>query len=103
METSQVTPLAMQLDQATINPQLQCPLFTLIPPEIRSYIFELALRPYYDYNKPCPVGTMYYRPGYEYETRISTTLLYTCRRIYLETHLTIFAHNEFPVWGCWRI
>ncbi|KAF9009180.1 hypothetical protein BDZ89DRAFT_1078688 [Hymenopellis radicata] len=70
-----------------INPQLASPLFASIPPEIRNYIFRLALRSSYDLKQPYSGHTYYYRPGFRYAQTISTVLLRTCKLIYSETRL----------------
>jgi hypothetical protein len=93
---------AIQLSAKDVNQQLACPLFTIIPPEIRNKIFRLALLSYYDPNQPpYPLNEYYARPGYLRPRRIDTSLLVTCRLIYLETRLVPIIYNEHVVW-CFR-
>jgi hypothetical protein len=81
--------------------QVSCPLFTRIPGELRTRIFEFALTEYDDLRHPYDENTFYYRPGYHYRQRIDTALLRTCRLIYLEAHLIPIAINEHTFW-CFR-
>jgi hypothetical protein len=79
--------------------QLRCPLFSHLPAELRNRIFTLALLRYDDESqKPYPFHTYYTRPGYMYPKRIDTSLLATCRRIYLETRLVPLNINEHVFW-----
>ncbi|KAK0493483.1 hypothetical protein EDD18DRAFT_1178404 [Armillaria luteobubalina] len=80
------------------NPQTASPLFSVIPPEIRNIIFQLALRSYPDKSRPYPGNAYHFRPGYEYGQRIDTALLLTCRLIYNETRLLPITSNEHVFW-----
>ena len=42
---------------------------------------------------------VHYRPGYHYRHVMDTSLLRTCRRIYLETYLLPVKLNEVVLWG----
>lgn len=81
-----------------IIPQSTSPLFSRIPPEVRNYIFRLALTAYEDpqlrYSRFAP----YYRPGYTCAHRIDTALLLTCRLIYAETARLPASINERTFW-----
>jgi len=69
---------------STYNPQALSPLYNgLLPPELREQIFQHALSEYIEY--PYPPDTDYTRPEHLGKKRISTTLLRTCKRIYIET------------------
>ncbi|KAL8998127.1 MAG: hypothetical protein Q9169_002748 [Polycauliona sp. 2 TL-2023] len=84
------------------DPQLNCPLLSRIPPEIRAHIFELALTAYEDPNaKKYRQDAYYYRPGFTRAHRIDTSLLSTCRRIYWETSNFPASINEHTSWY-WR-
>ena len=74
----QITPL-------DCHPQTQSPLFSILPPELRNQIFELAVSQFEDRTKPFPENTFWYRPDHHYELRTETSLLRTCRLIYYET------------------
>jgi hypothetical protein len=93
---------SLQFSAKDVNQQLTCPLFTIIPPEIRNKIFRFALLSYYDPNQPpYPLNEFYARPGYLRPRCIDTSLLETCRLIYLETRLVPITYNEHVVW-CYR-
>ncbi|KAK0199669.1 hypothetical protein DFS33DRAFT_1267683 [Desarmillaria ectypa] len=80
------------------NPQAASPLFSVIPPEIRNIIFQLALCSYPDKSRAYPSNAYYFRPGYEYGRRIDTALLLTCHRIYNETRFLPVIGNEHVFW-----
>jgi hypothetical protein len=68
------------------NQQLQSPLFKILPAEIRNDIFSLALLQYEDLANPYPEHDFCYRPGHRARRIVSTDLLLTCRRIWLEAN-----------------
>lgn len=68
------------------NQQLQSPLFGILPAEIRNDIFSLALLQYEDLTQPYPENDFCYRPGHRARRVVSTQLLLTCRRIWLEAN-----------------
>lgn len=78
--------------------QNSCPLFSLIPPELRHEIFVLALTSYDDETRPFPPTAYYTRKGYRYHQRIHTALLATCLRIYSETRDLPISLNEHVFW-----
>jgi hypothetical protein len=61
-------------------------------------VFTLALTEYDDLTRPFSKHEYYYRPDFEFASRIDTNLLLTCRFIYLETHLAPIALNEHVFW-----
>jgi hypothetical protein len=71
---------------ALCNPQSQSPLFSILPPEIRNYIFSLALLQYEDLANPYKECALWYRPGHRARRIVSTSLLLTCRLIWLEAN-----------------
>jgi hypothetical protein len=75
-----------------------CPLFALIPPELRLEIFVLALTSYDDETRRFPPTAYYTRKGYRYYQCIHTSLLATCRRIYSETPDLPISLNEHVFW-----
>ena len=85
-----------------INPQITSPLFALLPAEIRRQIFQFTLLSYPDESRPYSRHTYWYRPGYTHARVITTSLLLTCRRIYLETDLLPLTQNEHVFWGVER-
>lgn len=90
---------AQESNPGHINPQSSSPLFSTIPGEIRNRIFEFALSEYDDETKPYRPNNWFYRPGYHYPQKISTSILQTCRRIYFEAHLPPITQNEHVFWG----
>jgi hypothetical protein len=89
-------PLAWNLDPASAVAQTACPLFSVIPKEIRDFIFEFALTEY-----PSK------QPHQEDRRQLSLTngqpdraenLLLTCKAVYLETYLLPLTLNpvRFP-------
>lgn len=90
------------------NQQLQSPLFGVLPPEIRNDIFSLALLQHEDLTKPYAEHDFCYRPGHRARRIVSTELLLTCRRIWLEAnhwpmeqavHSFWFDNNRRPAWA----
>lgn len=68
------------------NPQLQSPLFSVLPSEIRNLIFEYAVCQVIDPLKSVPeTENARRRPGHELQPVIDTSLLRTCRLVYYET------------------
>lgn len=96
------TAIAKITSRQYINPQAASPFFTIIPAEIRIQIFEYALLGYPDSTKPYSQHSFWYRPGYTHARGIATSLLLTCRRVYLETDLLPLQLNEHVVWGVER-
>ncbi|KAH8836089.1 hypothetical protein DL96DRAFT_107858 [Flagelloscypha sp. PMI_526] len=81
------------------NDQTSSPLYTLVPNEIRNTIFGYCLKPTYDLSRPYnPIGYVS-RPGYRYPLKVDTTLLQTCRLVYLEGHqLPVDILKEHTLW-----
>lgn len=90
--------LRSRLNDGTLNPQKDCSLFNRLPTELRMMIFQYVLAAQDDISKPYPYNRYYNRPGYNYHKTISTALLRTCRRIYLETYLYPVSLNELTAW-----
>ncbi|KAL8801579.1 MAG: hypothetical protein Q9182_004365 [Xanthomendoza sp. 2 TL-2023] len=88
--------MTSQLELA-VHPQLDSPLFK-IPPELRSYIFQLALTACEDLSRPYQPNAYNYRPGITCALKIDTNLLLTCRRVYFEAHKIPPSINEQISW-----
>jgi hypothetical protein len=84
---------------ADVHSQTQSPLFSAIPAEIRNRIFSIALAAYDDQTKPYRPQNWFYRPDWHFHPKISTTLLRTCRRVYLECHLLPLFLNSHTFWA----
>ena len=75
------------------HPQTQSPLFSILPAELRSLIFEFVLSQKSDPARPVRVPLWHhpyeplYRPGHAYRTTLDSSLLLTCRLIYYEAHV----------------
>ncbi|KAJ7054386.1 hypothetical protein C8F01DRAFT_946057, partial [Mycena amicta] len=78
--------------------QLQSPLFNILYAELRNLIFIYALTEYEDRTRTLSKHTRYYRPGWDFAAKLSASLLLTCRRVYVETHLAPVALNEHVFW-----
>ena len=78
---------------ALTRSQFQSPLFSTIPPETRNTIFIFSLLSYVKDRDLYDPETHYTRPGYEGKRTYPTNLLWTCKRIYLETHDLPFLLN----------
>ncbi|KAH6972994.1 hypothetical protein BKA56DRAFT_593126 [Ilyonectria sp. MPI-CAGE-AT-0026] len=81
-------------------PQDNSPLFSLLPPEVRSQIFSYALT---DFPDPSPKKrykdwTIYKRPAYSAPRRNDTRLLRTCRAVYRECWFMPFLLKEHTHW-----
>ncbi|TKA46686.1 hypothetical protein B0A55_12871, partial [Friedmanniomyces simplex] len=72
------------------NNQSASPLFSLLPRELRDLIWAFATAPFEDPTAPFEENAYYYRPGHTAHLKTDTTLLRTCRRIWLEA-------NAFPM------
>ena len=90
--------LAITLHAKDDNLQANCPLFSTVPAEIRTKIFELALAPSDDKSQPYNQHSYYFRPDFRYHRRVYTDLLLTCRRVYSECYLMPVKQNWFVAW-----
>ena len=93
-------PLHRQLLSTLAHEQSDCPLLHIVPAEIRSYIFGLALM---DYEEPAAAkryveDSCWARPSYSAPRRTDTALLRTCRSIYRETWFLPFMLKEQTHW-----
>ncbi|KAI1367941.1 hypothetical protein F5Y08DRAFT_297366 [Xylaria arbuscula] len=88
-------PLAVQIldDPDSVNHQLDCPLFSKLPAELREIIWDYTLTGYEDLDALYPLDRPYARPGQAAPFRIDLALLLTCRAVYLETFLVPFQVN----------
>lgn len=82
-----------------VHPQNQSALFNALPAEVRNRIFSIALTAYDDKSKPYRPQNWFYRPDWHFHRKISTTLLRTCKRVYLECHLLPLALNSHTFWA----
>lgn len=83
---------------ASCNTQSQSPLFSTLPSEIRTYIFSLALLQYEDLSNIYPEYDYCYRPGYRAWRIVSTSLLQTCRLVWLEANQWSMAQATHYFW-----
>lgn len=92
-----------QLDTLTFaecSRQEASPLFSALPGELRNQIFRLALAPYEDLSEghAYPTDSYWYRPGFRGPLRVTTALLRTCKRVYLETRGVVMGEAEPAFW-----
>ena len=81
-----------------INPQVASPLFSQLPGEIRRLIYQYALTASPDLTRPFSKHSWHYRPGYTHARSINTSLLRTCRRVYLEVDRLAVSQNEHLIY-----
>jgi hypothetical protein len=81
----------------TSNPQNECNLFNTLPGEIRTLIYEYVLEE--QESEWFGFASYHRRPDYPKNRYIETTLLRTCRRIYLETQPMV--HRKVSVIRFW--
>ncbi|TQN74021.1 hypothetical protein CSHISOI_01406 [Colletotrichum shisoi] len=86
------------IDIATCDRQLECPLFSVIPGEIRNEIFALALIQYEDDKSAYPEESYWYRPGFRGPRRSSSALLRTCKLAHEEGQTAFLRELEFAFW-----
>jgi hypothetical protein len=68
------------------NEQSASPLFAVLPRELRDLIWAYATAPYEDPNAKFEENAYYYRPGHTARLGTETSLLQTCRRVWLEAN-----------------
>lgn len=83
------------------HPQDGCPLFCVLPGEVRDSIFSYVLT---DHPDPTPSmqfseKTCYTRPSYQADQATDTRLLRTCRAIYREAWFKPFLLRELTQWA----
>lgn len=88
------TPTVTQAHFAECREQTQCPLFAVLPPEIRYEIFAYALAGAPDLTQPGDQADYCIRPGFESRRRTWTQLLRTCKRVYAEAWFMPFIYSE---------
>ena len=87
------------MDLSNTDPQLACPLFNRLPPELRNRIFDLACAHYFTHEKPFNPESDYYRPCFRSRDRkISLTLPRTCKCVYSETKHLPLSNYEEVIW-----
>jgi len=81
------------------DPQIGSPLLTRIPGEIRNTVFAFTFQQYYNEDKMYDHGSYRTsRPGYRAPLVVSTALLQTCCKVYLETRLLPIQQYEHVFW-----
>ncbi|EQB53412.1 hypothetical protein CGLO_06849 [Colletotrichum gloeosporioides Cg-14] len=90
--------LVGQYKATACNPQLQCPLFSTLPGEIRNEIFALALVQSEDSEKAYPEDSYWYRPGFSGPRKSSSALLQTCKAAYFEGQKAFLRELEWAFW-----
>ncbi|KAI0025585.1 hypothetical protein F4780DRAFT_341562 [Xylariomycetidae sp. FL0641] len=80
------------------HPQLQSPLFSKLPPELRYATWAFVLTLYEDAEHPYDIRESSTRPGHAAPKRIALDLLLTCRTVYIETFLLPFQLNALTLY-----
>ena len=83
---------------AKCNSQFQSPLFSTLPREIRDLIWSFATAPVEDETQKYAVNGYYCRPGHRARHKTYTSLLYTCRRVWLEANALPMLQAEHCFW-----
>ena len=81
--------------------QVQSPLFSVLPGEIRDRIFAYTLAEFEDTSAAFDNNSCYRRPEYAAPRRSDTALLRTCQRVYQEAFFYPFALAEQILWLAW--
>ncbi|KAL7814929.1 hypothetical protein V8C44DRAFT_324860 [Trichoderma aethiopicum] len=89
-------PLHQRIASQQVDAQKGSPLFSRLPPEIRSRIFAFAVAEYEDVNNPYPIDDMW-KPTRSAPRRICLQLLLACRAVYLEACFLPFQTIEHSV------
>jgi hypothetical protein len=97
-DSTTMTSSLANLTPETTNPQSQCPLFSILPGEIRNEIFELALIQFEDDEAAYPKDSYWYRPGFTGPKKSSSALLRTCRLVFLEGQKVFLRELEWAFW-----
>ena len=79
------------------HPQSESPLFRL-PKELRDMIFEYGSTQSPDPNHMYQEDEFYYRPGHTARHKTYTSLLFTCRRAWLEANAMPMQQAEHSFW-----
>ncbi|KAL2209705.1 hypothetical protein CC79DRAFT_689499 [Sarocladium strictum] len=93
-------PPSTSLCDKPANPQLSCPLFAILPAEIRQIIWECAISDFPDQadDNRYSRSTYYTRPDYEAPRKSDVRLLRTCRAVYVECFALPFLLREHTWW-----
>jgi hypothetical protein len=78
--------------------QQQSALYSKLPLELRELIWQLATAPCSDTKNPYDETAWYYRPGNTHRKKHHTSLLLTCRRIWLEANAYPMLQGEHCFW-----
>ncbi|KAL6875988.1 hypothetical protein HDV57DRAFT_164083 [Trichoderma longibrachiatum] len=86
-------PLHQRIASQQVDAQKGSPLFSRLPPGIRSRIFAFAVAEYEDVNNPYPIDDMW-KPPRSAPRKICLQLLLACRAVYLEAWFLPFQTIE---------
>lgn len=78
--------------------QTDCPLFGVLPGEVRDRIFEYALRSFDDTCNAYSKDESYRRPGYLAPSKADRALLQTCQQVYAEAWFWPWATATHTFW-----
>lgn len=78
-------------------PQLQSPLFKILPENVRHTIFSYSLEEQ-DGKTAIGLQEYFYRPDYTHYPFINTALLMVCRQIYLEARVLLRQNIIYREW-----
>jgi hypothetical protein len=94
------------IDLSNADAQAGCVLFSVLPGEVRTAVFEYSLAPHADPTRPYAPDRVYCRPGSGFHAKSDISLLRTCKCVYVETCLVPVAMATHTFWlfgGPWRM
>lgn len=71
--------------EPAVDAQLQSPLFSKLPPEIRNQLYELVMAPFQDMTRCFDQTSICWRPESQAPVTIELRVLVTCKRVYQES------------------
>jgi hypothetical protein len=97
LQASSATTSRLPISPPT-NPQLQSPLFGILPGELRNDVFALALMQYDDDADAYAEDSYWFRPGFSAPRKSSSALLRTCKAAYAEGQKVYLRDEEWAFW-----
>lgn len=92
----------IEFNRSNFCEQVQSPLFSVFPGEIRDRIFAYTLAEFEDTSAAFDNNSCYRRPEYAAPRRSDTALLRTCQRVYQEAFFYPFTLAEQILWLAWN-
>lgn len=71
--------------ESGVDAQVQSPLFSKLPPELRNHVYELVMSPFQDMARCFDPASNEWRPEHQAAITIDLGLMGTCKRVYQES------------------